>query len=106
MFPYKKDIFLHKFDKAIAIPYGHLVVINKPNMIERERLIENPFRKAKHSDSASVVKGLTLETSSCNHDTSIVDFTINRLEDDKRHHYDTNEQSVNIPGKQENLFFR
>ena len=43
MFPGNRNCLLHKYEGAVSMPYGHLVVINKQNMLPIERLLPNPI---------------------------------------------------------------
>ena len=42
MFPGNRKCLLQKYEEATSIPYGRLVVINKPNMQPQDRLLVNP----------------------------------------------------------------
>ena len=43
MFPGNRNCLLHKYEEAVSMPYGHLVIINKPNMLPQDRLLGNPL---------------------------------------------------------------
>ena len=43
MFPGNRNYLLHKYEDAVSIPYGHLVIINRPNMLPLDRLLANPL---------------------------------------------------------------